>query len=229
MSERRSPIILVVRPEPGLAATLEAARELGLNAIGHALSQIRPLDWECPDPARFDALLIGSANAIRHGGPALEKLKDKPVYAVGKATAQVTQAAGFTVAMRGEGGLQKVIDAAPTPIRFLRIAGFEHVPLALPQGVSMIERLAYESQSIALDPQLLAGATEPIIALLHSASTAEHFAAECDRLGISRARVALAALGPRIVSGVGKGWAAIHTPEHPSDAALLAMVRELCQ
>ncbi len=68
----------------------------------------------------------------------------------------------------------------------------------------------------------------PLIVLLHSAATAQHFARECDRMGLDRAQFTLAALGPRIAAAAGDGWAAIHTPTRPSDNALLAMVRKLC-
>ena len=63
-----SGFVLAVRPEPGLAATMAAGKAIGLNMIGYPLFEVRPLAWKCPDPTEFDALLIGSANAIRHGG-----------------------------------------------------------------------------------------------------------------------------------------------------------------
>ena len=79
--------LLALRPEPGLKATLARARGMGLAITGHALSELRAVAWACPDPAAIDGLLIGSANAILHGGPQLARLAGKPVYAVGKATA----------------------------------------------------------------------------------------------------------------------------------------------
>ena len=39
------------------------------------LFAIEPVEWRPPDPAQFDALLLTSANAIRCGGPALDRLK----------------------------------------------------------------------------------------------------------------------------------------------------------
>jgi uroporphyrinogen-III synthase len=64
--------------------------------------------------------------------------------------------------------------------------------------------------------------------LLHSAATARHFASECDRLGLARSAVTLAALGPRIAASAGGGWAAVHTAPRPDEAALLEMVFDLC-
>ena len=220
---------IALRPEPGLSATLEKARAVGLAITGHALSEIRAVDWDCPDPAGFDGVLIGSANAFLHGGPNLGNLKDKPAYVVGAATADAARAAGFAVAMTGSGGLQGVLDAIPSPARLLRIAGEEHIALTAPDGVTFTEVIAYRSLALPLDPAAPALAAGDALALLHSAATARHFAAECDRLGLPRAGIALAALGPRIAAAAGEGWAAVHTAVRPDEAALLAMSRELCK
>jgi len=220
---------LALRPEPGLAATLEKAGAFGLAINGCALSEIRPVAWDCPDPARYDALLIGSANAVLHGGANLAALNAKPVYAVGEATAEAARAAGFTVAMVGSGGLQGVIDAIAGPCHLLRIAGEEHVPLAPPPGVGFDTVIAYRSVLLPLDPAAPLLASGEALVLLHSAATARHFAAECARLGLDRAGIILAALGPRIAAAAGEGWRAVHTAPRPDEAALLALARDLCQ
>ncbi len=220
--------LLALRPEPGLSATLEKAEALGLAITGLALSEIRAVAWECPDPNTFDGLLIGSANAILHGDANLARLTDKPVYAVGEATATAARAAGFTVAMTGSRGLQGVLDAIPAPCHLLRIAGEEHVPLVSPAGVSFAEVIAYRSVTLPLDPAAALLASGEALALLHSAATASHFAAECDRLRLDRARITLAALGPRIAAAAGEGWAAVHTAARPDDAALMQLVFDLC-
>jgi uroporphyrinogen-III synthase len=229
--------LIALRPEPGLAATLAKARALGLPITGHPLSAICPLAWDCSDPASFDGLLIGSANAILHGGPHLARLTAKPVFAVGEATAAAARAAGFTVALTGSGGLQGVLDAVPPPCHLLRIAGEEHVPLSPPSGVTFAEVIAYRSEALPLDPvaPLLAsgqGTARPLV-LLHSAATASHFAAEVGRLNLDRTHITLAALGPRIAAaaGVGEegGWAAIHTAAAPDEATLMQLAFDLCQ
>lgn len=220
--------LLALRPEPGLAATLDKARATGLAITGHALTEIRPVAWACPDPAGIDGLLIGSANAILHGGEHLPGLTAKPVYAVGEATAAAARSAGFTVAMTGSGGLQGVLDAIPAPCHLLRIAGEEHVPLVPPPGVTFAEVIAYRSVMLPLDPVAPLLASGEALVLLHSAATAAHFAAECDRLGIDRACVSLAALGPRIAAAAGQGWAAVHTAPRPDEAALMQLAFDLC-
>ena len=220
--------ILALRPEPGLAATLGKAEAMGLAITGHALSEIRAVDWECPDPRGIDGLLIGSANAILHGGPQLARLSDKPVHAVGEATAAAARAAGFAVAMVGTGGLQGVLDAIPAPCHLLRIAGEEHVPLTPPAGVTFAEVIAYRSVPLPLDPLGPLLASGEALVLLHSAATARHFADECDRLGLAREAVTLAALGPRIAAAAGEGWATVHTAERPDEDTLLQLVFDLC-
>lgn len=220
--------ILALRPEPGLTATLGKAGAMGLAITGHALSEIRAVDWECPDPEEVDGLLIGSANAILHGGPHLGQLIGKPVYAVGEATAAAARAAGFTVPMVGSGGLQGVLDAIPAPRHLLRIAGEEHVPLAPPPGVTFAEVIAYRSVPLPLDPLGPLLASGEALVLLHSAATARHFAGECDRLGLARAAIALAALGPRIAAAAGEGWRAVHIAAQPDEDTLLQLVFDLC-
>ncbi len=220
--------LLALRPEPGLSATVERAEALGLAITGHALSAIRAVAWDCPDPAAIDGLLIGSANAILHGGPNLARLLDKPIHAVGEATAAAARAAGFTVAMTGSGGLQGVLDRVPGPCHLLRIAGEERVPLAPPPGVTFAEVVAYRSVPLPLDPAAPLLASGEALVLLHSAATARHFAAECDRLGLARKRIALAALGPRIAAAAGAGWRALHTAPRPDETALVQLAFDLC-
>ncbi len=219
---------LALRPEPGLSATLEKARTLGLAMTGLALSEIHAIAWECPEPAGIDGLLIGSANAILHGGDNLARLEGKPVYAVGEATAAAARAAGFTVAMTGSGGLQGVLDAIAPACHLLRIAGEEHVPLTPPAGVSLAEVIAYRSCTLPLDPAAPLLASGEALVLLHSAATAAHFAAECDRLGLARGAIALAALGPRIAAAAGAGWAGVHAAARPDEANLMQLAFDLC-
>src|SRR5690606_36416651 len=134
----------------------------------------------------FDGLLLGSANAVRHGGVALESFHAKPVYAVGEATARAAEAAGFTVASTGPGALQALLDTLTPPLRLLRVTGVEHVRVAPPPGIEIEMRVAYQSVPVALPDTLAARLGGGALVLLHSAVAARHFAGECDRLGIAR-------------------------------------------
>nr|WP_237437707.1 uroporphyrinogen-III synthase [Altericroceibacterium endophyticum] len=218
-----------MRPEPGFSATIAAGRHAGLPMAGAPLSQIRPLAWSLPDVDTIDALLMGSANAIRQGGAALDALRGKPVLAVGKTTAEAARNAGFTVETVGEGGLQNVLDALPSrPRRLLRLAGAEHVPLALPDHIHVETRILYENALLDLPHALCEVLGEPSVILLHSAATARHFAKEVRRCGLPRDQLALACLGPRISEAAGEGWARIGHPVHPRESALLALAQDMC-
>ena len=221
-------MIFAIRPEPGLQATLQAARNLGLAIIGRPLFEVHPVGWVVPDPGGFDALLVGSANAFRHAGAGLEALQALPVHAVGQATAEAAREAGFTVAQSGEGGLQAVVEGAQAPLRFLRLAGAEHVPLELPEGISAETRVVYTVRPIPLTggDEISLRASDSIV-LLHSAAAARHFAAEVDRRGLDRKAIALACIGPRVADAAGTGWARVRSAPQPNDAALLELAGEM--
>ncbi|WP_298334390.1 uroporphyrinogen-III synthase [uncultured Erythrobacter sp.] len=220
-----SGIILVVRPEPGLGTTLAAAKDMGLNTVGYPLFEIRPWEWDCPDPVTVDALLIGSANAIRHGGEALTRLTDKPVYAVGEATAEAAREAGFAIASIGTGGLQNVLDTVRSETTLLRLAGAEHVPLEPPSGVNLETRIVYKAVSLELPEPLRALQDLGLTVLLHSAAAARQFDNEARRMALHRQRISLVTIGPRVASAAGKGWADIHVSDAPNDRAMLELAR----
>lgn len=222
--------LIVIRPEPGNQATVAAARAAGLEAHGFPLFEVVPRRWEAPPVERYDALLIGSANVVRHGGPALAALRRLPVYAVGEATAQTVQAAGFAVACAGNGGLQAVLgELDPAHRRLLRLAGEERIALNLPAGVSMDERVVYASQSQPMPADLIELLRAPAIVALHSAEAARHLAAQCVIHAIRRAPLRIAALGPRIASAARDGWGEVAVAAMASDHALLALARQMCQ
>ena len=222
--------LVLIRPEPGCSTSALAARAQGMEAHAFPLFEVAPRSWEAPDPTRFDALLAGSGNVFRHGGPALHAFTRLPVYAVGDTTAQAARDAGFTVVQTGVGGLQALIgqlDGAHR--RLLRLAGDERVPLTLPHGAVMEERVVYETRARPMPAELIALLREPAIIALHSADAARHLAAQCVSAGIRRAPLRIAALSQRIGSAAGDGWGEVAVPALPNDAALLALARQMCQ
>lgn len=222
--------LIVVRPEPGATATVRAALALGLAAEAHPIFVVRPEPWEPIAREDVDALVFGSANALRHGGSGLDDLRGLPAYCVGETTAAAARAAGFPVARVGSGGLQQVIRSpAPEHRRLLRLAGVSRVPLELPPGVTMVTRAVYASVPQALGKELGQALEQPALVMLHSGEAASHFDRLCTQAAIGRARIALAAIGPRVAALAGEGWAAVRTAELPSDAALLALACEMCQ
>lgn len=221
--------LIVIRPEPGCAATLAAARDLGLEAHGFPLFEVHPTAWTLPDEP-VDALLVGSANAFRHGGSLLAGLRDKPAYVVGATTATAAELAGFSVAAVGSGGLEKVLDRIePANTTLLRLCGHDRIALEPRTGVTIIERVVYRSDPVPMPDGLVRQLAGPAVVLLHSAEAARHFAAQCDAHTIDRSQIALAAIGPRVAAAAGSGWALVATAPRPDDAALLALAGNLCQ
>lgn len=222
--------LVVIRPEPGCQATERVALALGLPVHACPMFKVRPLAWELPDAASFDALLLGSANAVRHAGAALRHFRAKPAYAVGRTTADAATRAGLAVTASGTGGLQSLLPRIlPAHRRLLRLAGRERVPLDLPAGISVIEREVYVLDPLPMPPELAALLAEPAIVALHSAEAARHFTAECERLGLDRTKIRIAALGPRIAAAAGQGWRALAGARAPNDTALLALAQQMCQ
>jgi uroporphyrinogen-III synthase len=222
--------LIVIRPEPGCTATVSAARVAGLDPHGFPLFAVVARSWQAPLPGEYDALLLGSANALRAAGPGLGAVRHLPAYCVGEATASAARDAGLTVAAVGRGGLQAALATlGPVHRRLLRLAGEERVPLTLPAGVTMTERVVYASRAQPMPAELAALLARPALVALHSGEAAHHFAAECVRLGLRRALHSLCVLAPRVASAAGQGWREVAVAGEPSDAALLALARQMCQ
>ena len=221
---------IVIRPQPGCDASVAAARALGLAAHGYPLFEVRPVGWNPPDPAQFDALLIGSANALRHGGAGLAHYRGMPAYAVGETTAGEARRAGLDVAGVGEGGLQALLgQLQPRHKRLLRLTGRERVGLAAPPGVTITESVTYASEPLPLPDELADLLADGALVLLHSAEAARHFSGQCEARAIPKRRIALAALAPRVAEAAGPGWAVIASAPSPRDHALLALASQMCQ
>ncbi|WP_260924987.1 uroporphyrinogen-III synthase [Novosphingobium sp. 9] len=226
--------VLILRPEPGATATLARAQTLGLDALARPLFAVRELDWTPPDPATWDALLLGSANALRHAGALPQSWRGRPAYVVGEATAEAARAAGLAIAGIGSGGLQGVLgDVAPNHTRLLRLAGRERVVLDVPAAIRIETCEVYAAEPLPPPADLAEILARPLVVLLHSGEAAARFCEVCDALSVDRARLSLALIGPRLRQRLrphlGTGWARLESACEPSDAALLALAVRMCQ
>jgi uroporphyrinogen-III synthase len=212
--------LLVLRPEPGASATIERARQRGLEAIAAPLFEIEPVAWDVPDPTSFDGLLLTSANALRHGGPGIEALRGLPVYAVGESTAEAARSAGFIIARTGASGVDDLLDSIAPGLALLHPCG-EHrrEPSA---ALHLITRVTtYRSRTLEA-PDL--GAAPGTVALVHSPRAGERLAA----LVAARGAMRIAAISPAAAAAVGDGWDMVGTAQQPNDDALLALAARLC-
>lgn len=221
------PDILILRPEPGASHTAAHIKEMGLQAHKLPLFEVRPTPWQCPDPDDFDALLLSSANAIRHGGEGVARLRTLPVYAVGGTTAAVARDAGFSVAGVGSGGIEGLspLLARDGRTRLLRLVGRDHRPFA-PEGASVETIGVYAAEPLAARSD---GLPRNAIALLYSVRSAEAFSALVDRCGADRAGLALVAISPTVLGAAGDRWAATACATTPDEASLLSALENMLE
>jgi uroporphyrinogen-III synthase len=177
--------VLVTRPQPGAAETARRLTAMGYQPVIAPLIELVPIPARLPPPARLQAVLASSANAL----PALGGHTGLPLLAVGDATAAKARAAGFTTvhsAGRDAEALAvltaQLCDPAGLPllvagqlgqarrlVRALRAAGFR-----------VAHRAVYAARPVAAlpEPALAALASDGVAAaLFFSPATARAFVA----------------------------------------------------
>ena len=209
------PPLVILRPEPGASATADKARAMGLNAVTVPLFEVVPVPWAAPDPGAFDSIVMTSANAIRHGGAELERLKGLPVRAVGAATAAAAREAGFSVTAIGDGGVANMV--LPPGERLLHLAGRAHLPSDAAMTIPV-----YEARPIE-DPAGLETLAECVIAV-HSPRAGRRLA----ELISDRSQSFIVAISAAAAEACGAGWKQVQAAPQPNDPALLALAARLC-
>ena len=219
--------LLVLRPEPGAAMTIARAQAAGFQAVAAPLFTVAPLAWDAPEEQAYDALMLTSANAVRHAGPALSRYLSLPVYAVGEATAAAARAEGFADVRTGAGDAAAlaalmVCDGIRRP---LHLAGREHRDVATP--LSIDRRIVYAAEPGTMLPApALAALRRGAIALIHSPRAGELFARLLAEAGLDGANVPVAAISAAAAAGP---WHKVAIAATPDDGALLAAAARLCE
>ena len=212
--------LIVLRPQPGADATVGKARALGLEAVAVPLFEVEAVDWQVPDLAGFDGLLLTSANAVRFGGEELKALRILKAYAVGEATAEAAREAGFDVAVTGDAGVDRLLGSIEPDLKLLHLCGADRrEPTDTRQQITPV--VVYRATPIER-PDL--SAAKDGVALVHSPRAARRFA----ELVTNRATVAIAAISQAAADAVGEGWRVVEVGQRPSDDALLALAARLC-
>lgn len=220
--------VLVLRPEPGAARTMERLRALRFRPIAYPLFAVEPFDWTPPDPAGFDAVLLTSANALRHGGPGLSRYFAHPAIAVGEATAVAARQAGFRAVEVGGGDI-----ASTMPV--LARAGYQHILHPGGQerrgvdahGLSITVVPVYRSVPLG-DKEGLARALPrdaAAFALIHSPRAGARFAELTTTE--QRCRIAIVAISIAASDACETGWRERVAAGQPTEAALLAGLQML--
>ena len=216
--------LFILRPEPGARASADRARQMGMDPVTVPLFRVTPVEWQRPDPAGFDALLVTSANALRCAGAQLGRLRALPVHAVGEATAAAARDAGFDIASTGDSGVERLLRSIEPDLRLLHLCGEDRRDVQdAPQPITAIA--VYRAE--ALDKPHGLAALQGNVAAAHSPRAAARLAELVDA-GI-RATVSVAAISEAAASAAGDGWACVEAAQAPSDEALLEVATRLCE
>lgn len=218
--------LLILRPAPGDADTAARACALGLSVRAIPLFEIVPLYWSAPDPAAFDAVMITSANMIRHGGDAIARYRHLPVYAVGGATAAAVAAAGFETIHTGPGDAIGLIDLLVRhDVRHVLHLCGEDRREPDSRGVEITRVATYAARPLADLPGLDDALAQSPVAMLHSPRAAARFASLVQR----RHEISIAAISRNAAEAAGTGWRDVVIAAHPDDASLLAIAAQMCK
>lgn len=209
--------LAVLRPEPGNAATCARIMAAGGTAIALPLFAIRAIAWTPPAADRFDALVLTSANAVRHAGPALLAYRDLPLFAVGAATADAARDAGLAVVAIGTGNAIELTELANARgvRRALHLAGRDRAKVDLPGIAETIS--VYASEPCDPDPERLAELAGAV-ALIHSPRAGVRLAA----VRADQAAVRIVAISAAALAAAGPGWATSRIADRPDDESLIA-------
>jgi uroporphyrinogen-III synthase len=210
--------LLLLRPEPGLSASAERARALGLEVLTCPLFEVEPVAWTAPETGGYDALLLTSASAVRLGGEQLTGLKALPVHAVGRATADAARAAGFEVATVGDGNAADLLARLPPDARLLHLAGGDHRDSDDPRVSRRIIYRAAEIRQPALP------ALSGLVVAVYSPRAGRRLA----ELAAERGGTSIAAISDAAAATAGAGWERVELAERPDDSSLLALAAMLC-
>ncbi len=212
--------LFILRPEPGASASVERARALGLDAVAVPLFAVTAVAWGAPEAARFDGLLLTSANAARHSGDAIERLRGLKVYAVGEATADAAREAGFAIAATGDADAPGLLGSIAPDLRLLHLCGADRRRVE-DAAQSITPVVVYRAD--AIDTPMLGGLAGQVAAV-HSPRAAGRLA-ELVEQGSS---IRIAAISASAAEAAGTGWERIETAAAPNDSALLALAARLC-
>ena len=177
-------VVLITRPEPGASETASRIAALGLVPLLCPVLQIRPVAGALPPASRIGAVLLTSGSAIQ----CLPSVyHDTPLLAVGNATADRAQRAGFTQVTSADGDaealavqVRQMLDPSVGPL-LLAVGQSNGRPLAQTlrrAGYRVLRRVVYAAvPAPALAADALAALQERRVraALFFSAATARQF------------------------------------------------------
>jgi len=109
--------VLVTRPQPDDEITAAALRARGFEVLQAPMLRFEAVAFQDDDDARYGAVIVTSANALRGIAPHLasSRLAELPLFTVGEHTAAAARQAGFSKVISADGdasGLRDTVLAA---------------------------------------------------------------------------------------------------------------------
>lgn len=215
--------VWITRAQPGAARTAARLTALGFEPVVAPLLTIRPLPdalSAAPDFATVAALAFTSPNGVEAFVALTPGLRDRPVFAVGDATAEAARDAGFADARSAAGdihALARLIGASPIKGLILAPGAREpagDLPALLPDhDIRRLPVYAAEETDAVVPPDF-------DVVLLHSPRAARALAAiltpdaAANRLAVC---ISAAAAAPLTALGLTE----IRTADAPDEASLL--------
>jgi uroporphyrinogen-III synthase len=111
--------ILVTRPHPDDEATAAGLRARGFDVLLAPMLRFQPLAFPLDLDARFDAVIVTSANALRgiESHLAGHRLLTLPLFAVGEHTAAAARRVGFSKVISADGDAASLRDCVLASVK----------------------------------------------------------------------------------------------------------------
>lgn len=111
--------VLVTRPQPDDEATAASLRSKGFEVLRAPMLRFEPVAFQDDLDARYGAVIVTSANALRGIEPHLagHRLLKLPLYAVGEHTAAAARRIGFSQVIPANGDASALRDLMLTSVK----------------------------------------------------------------------------------------------------------------
>ena len=232
-----SPLALLTRPRPDSENLAALLRARGVDSLIDPVINIMPLEGASLPPLEaVQALLLTSANGVRALAALLapeDKAHDKPLLAVGTATAEAARAAGFRNIESAGGDVEALaalaierLDPAGGPLLHIagtRVAGDLAAKLGA-HGFEVRRECLYRAEankSLSTETREALAASRIDMVLFFSPRSARGFV-KLIRAVDSLTQITAICLSPAVAEEIaGLTWRRIRTAPVPEQAALL--------
>ena len=136
--------VLVTRPHPDDEATASALRAKGFEVMLAPMLRFEPVAFHDDEDARYGAVIVTSANALRGIAPHLKgsRLLKLPLFAVGEHTASAAHRAGFDNVIPASGDAASLRDLVLASVKAKELK--KASPLLYLAGADLARDLAGE-------------------------------------------------------------------------------------